>query len=153
MIFLGLIASCSSDDIDVPQTRSAGNFVGVAHDAPLSNTEIKIYDWSSGSKGTLLAETTTDSLGGYSIELTTTDRPVLIVAGDDGSYIEEASGQVINLEYGQNISAVTNYESGETLDLQITPFTHLARCYATYLVDEGTAVQDALNLANSKIAG
>ncbi|MCP4235735.1 MAG: hypothetical protein GY770_19515, partial [Aestuariibacter sp.] len=117
------------------------------------NTDIKIYDWSSGSKGDLLAETTTDATGDYSIELISADKPVLIVAGDEGSYIEEASGQVINLEYGQNISAVTNYESGETLDLQITPFTHLAQCYATYLVSEGIAVQDALNLANSKIAG
>ncbi|MCP4492570.1 MAG: hypothetical protein GY820_35480 [Gammaproteobacteria bacterium] len=153
MLIVLAVAGCGGSGSDTPPVRPAGKFVGVAHDAPLINADIKIYDWSSGSRGSLLAETTTDYNGDYNIELTSQDKPILIVAGDSGSYVEEASGRSINLEYGQNITAVTNYESGETVNLQITPFTHLAQCYARYLIDNGTAVQDALNLANSKIAG
>ncbi len=151
-----LVAGCGSSSSgggnDIPPVRSAGKLAGVAHDAPLRNAEVKIYDFTSGRKGELLSQTTTDAVGDYSINITTADKPILIVAGDSGSYSEEASGRSINLAVGQNISAVTYYQSGETLSLQVTPFTHLARCYAEYLVSEGESVPDALNLANSKIA-
>ncbi len=151
-----LLASCGSgsgsDSGGLPPVRSAGKLSGVAHDAPLRNADVKIYDFTSGSKGELLSETATDDAGDYQISITTADKPILIVAGDNGTYTEEASGRSISLSAGQNISAVTYYQSGETLSLQVTPFTHLARCYAEYLVGEGESVPDALNLANSKIA-
>ncbi len=137
---------------DLPPTRPAGSFSGVAHDAPLRNAQIKIYDWSTGKKGALLGQTETDGDGNYALELVSEDKPIMIVAGDSGAYTEEASGKSIGLSAGQNISAITNYQSGETLTLQVTPFTNLARCYAEYLVAEGESVPDALNLANSKIA-
>ncbi len=151
-----LVSGCgggtSGGGNDIPPVRSAGKLAGVAHDAPLRNADVKIYDFTAGSKGELLSQTKTDENGDYSINITTADKPILIVAGDSGSYTEEASGKSINLAAGQNISAVTYYQSGEILSLQVTPFTHLARCYAEYLVSDGESVPDALNLANSKIA-
>lgn len=137
---------------DLPPVRTSGTVAGVAHDAPLRNATVKVYDWTTGQRGALLAETQTDSDGNYDIQITTDDKPVMVTAGDNGSYVEEASGRSISLTEGQNISAITYYQSGETLSLQVTPFTHLARCYAEYLINDGESVADALNVANSKLA-
>ncbi len=150
-----ILSSCgSSDGVNGGNApvRTAGQFSGVAHDAPLKNATVKVYDWSNGERGALIAETTTDSSGNYQLQITTSDKPVMITAGDKGTYTEEASGRTITLTEGQYISAITNYQSGEILTLQVSPFTHLARCYAEYLIDNGESVPDALNLANSKMA-
>jgi hypothetical protein len=133
-------------------TRPPGTVEGVAHDAPLINAPIKVYAWDSGSKGGLLGSGSTGPDGDYELSITSPSRPVLVVAGDGGSYVEEASGVSVSLVAGQTLSAITNYESGQKITVQVTPFTHLAACYAEYLLGKGDRVVDAITLSNSMVS-
>ncbi len=137
---------------DVPDTRSPGTLEGVAHDAPLINAPVKVYAWDSGTKGELLGSGTTGPDGDYELTITSPSRPVLVVAGDGGSYVEEASGVSVSLVAGQTMSAITNYVSGQKITVQVTPFTHLAACYAEHLLNEGEIPADAITVSNSMVS-
>jgi len=148
-----LLSACgNSGGGGVADSRDASVVSGVAHDAPLVNSPVRIYAWDGGTKGELLATTTTDSKGDYETTLNTHDRPILIEAGGGGSYTEEASGVRVNLKSNQFMTAVTQYQSGKAIDVQMTPLSTIAACYADYLVSTGTLVTDSINFANAKFS-
>ncbi len=131
-----------------------GTATGVAHDAPMVNAAVRAYSWENGIASPILGETQTDDVGDYSLEITSLDDELIIQAGITGYYIEESSGTRIDLRDGEYLTAIVGYEVGDTINAQITPMTHLAACYATYLVDnEGLNRVDARIQANGKFSG
>ena len=145
---LFLSASCSDGGSDLPERRPVSTVLGVAHDAPLVSAPVEMYSWS-GSRGDLLTVGTTSSTGEYRFELSAPDQSVYIKAGGGGSYTEENSGKVVTLEGGQYLSALAFHTTGENITFQVTPYTHLATCYAEYLIDQNYSVFDAITIASS----
>jgi hypothetical protein len=131
-----------------------GEAKGVAHDAPMIGATVRAYSWEQDIGSTILGETQTDSKGDYALEIASEDAELIIQAGLDGYYLEEASGTRIDLGSNDYLTAIVGYEVGDIIDVQITPMTHLAACYADYLVErEGIGRVDARIRANSKFSG
>lgn len=131
-----------------------GEARGVAHDAPMIGSTVRAYSWEQDIGSTILGETQTDSKGDYALEIASENAELIIQAGLDGYYLEEASGTRIDLGSNDYLTAIVGYEVGDVVDVQITPMTHLAACYADYLVErEGIGRVDARIRANSKFSG
>ena len=82
----------------VPTEKDA--ISGVASKGPISGATVRIYRvTSSGSTGTLIAETTTNSTGSYSVEFDAESNPV-IVRVTAGSYFDEQSGNAVSSRLG-----------------------------------------------------
>ena len=60
-------------------------------------------------------------------------QPIQIRVGHTGYYIEEATGERIDLFPEDEITAITYYEEGDSLDVTVSGFTHLAAAYAQCL--------------------
>lgn len=131
-----------------------GEAKGIAHDAPMVGATVRAFSWAQGIGSAILGEAQTDSQGGYTLEIASEDVELIVQAGLDGYYLEEASGTRIDLGNNDYLTAIVGYEVGDTINVQITPMTHIAACYANYLVErEGIGRSDARIRANSKISG
>lgn len=138
---------------DLPPIRPAATVEGTAFDGLVINGEVRIFDWNSGNKGSLLAETVTDGKGLYSVDIQSSDGPILIeVSG--GYYIEESSGIQVQLRRDKNykLMAVINYRSGVPVTVSATFFTTVAAGYAEYLVSQGVSPINAVINANEEIS-
>ncbi len=139
---------------DFASSVRKGEARGVAHDAPMIGATVRAFSWEQGIGSTILGETQTDSKGNYALEIASEDAELIVQAGLDGFYLEEASGTRIDLGSNDYLTAIVGYEVGDVVDVQITPMTHLAACYADYLVErEGIGRVDARIRANSKFSG
>ena len=134
-----------------------GSVSGKAFDGLILNGTVSVYDFSTGTKGALLGQATTDGSGLYSLSLQVESRPVLLeITG--GYYIEEAGA--VGYEYtgraefnGQKLTALANYTTGAALNTSVTTYTHLAAGLAAYEISKGTAVSTAINDANNRVSG
>lgn len=133
---------------DLPDSRPEGAAKGIAQHGPIVNAEISAYDWD-GSRGDHRGTTRTDGEGKYSLDISVSDRPLLI-GSREGSYSEESTGRSVQMG-NDELTAVIFYESGRDVDVQLTYFTTLATCRAEYLIkEEGQTVGNAINQANNE---
>lgn len=149
------LSSCNgvpgSSDVDIPSQRPTGTVSGFVVDDPIATADVRVFAFDDGVKGALLASTTTDSTGAYSLELRSKDRPVLVeISG--GYYNELLSGQRIELNGAQQLTAVSDYRSGQPLTTMVTPLTHLAAALAQYKIAQGGTVQAAITAANREVS-
>ncbi len=135
----------------LPPERPAGTINGRVVDGTIIDSQINVYSFENGSIGELLASTTSNNEGSYTIELQQKNQAVLIEA-TGGSYIEEASGTLVNLQPGQRLRSIVNYDSGN-LDVNITPLTHLATALTEQKISQGMIAQDAIDEAVAEISG
>ena len=75
-------------------TIPVGSVSGISFDGLILNGTVSVYDFTTGAKGALLGQTTSDSSSGlYSLSLQVESRPVLVeITG--GYYVEEAGAAV-----------------------------------------------------------
>ncbi len=146
-----LLAACGGGGSGgVPPVRPASTVSGNAAAAEIQNGQVAVYALDSNGKGALLASTTTDAQGFYSLDLQIPSQPVLIeVRG--GHYIEEASGIDVRIADGQVLRAVARYQSGQPLSLMVTPLTQLAAGLAQYRIVKGTDPATAVDSALSDV--
>ena len=133
----------------LPSERPSGTITGTAFDGLILNGTVKIYSWSSAGKGALLGEGNTDSLGDYSITLSSSATQPVFIEVTGGRYIEEASGRNIPLQATDKLYAVVNYTQGESVTTSVTYFTTIATGYAEYLTQTGTGAAKAIDTANA----
>ena len=135
--FTILVASCGGSggsDSSIPPVRPTGTLSGLAYDGPIAGGTVSAYRWDNGRKGGLVGSAITNSLGEYTLDVSTTEGFLLLeITG--GSYLEEASGTVVTLSPKDKLSTLIFYENGAVIDAQITHFTHWASCLAAYLLD------------------
>lgn len=150
-----LLAGCgeggdSSNNVPPPVPTSAVN--GAAVDGLIMNGTIRIYDFSTGNKGALLAETTTDNDGLYDVELQSESGSILIEL-TGGSYVEESTGVTVALDINGNeiLTALTNHVAGEPVTIAVTAYTHVAAALARHLITTGESVENAIYTANHRI--
>ena len=123
-----VIISCSSGDGGgLPSSLSVQTISGNAVDAIITNANISAYAWDDGIKGALLGESTIDGEGYYELDISSRDRPVLLVVSN-GRYTEEASGINVDMQEGQVLTALIYYKQDTDISVQINPFTHFAAC-------------------------
>jgi len=135
----------------LPPERPAGTINGRVVDGTIINSQINVYSFENGSVGELLASTTSNNEGSYTIALHQKNQAVLIEA-TGGSYIEETSGTLVTLQPGQRLRSIVNYDSGN-LDVNITPLTHLATALTEQKISQGALAQDAIDEAVAEISG
>lgn len=149
-----LVSGCggSGGGSDTPPERPTSAVSGRAVDALIRNGTVTVYSWRGGSRGAELGSGRTDDEGHYEIEIQAEDQPILVQI-EGGTYTEEASGQDVSLRDGEQLLAVTNYTSGEPIDVMLTPYTTLQTALAEYNVAQGVETNNAIAQATSTIAG
>jgi hypothetical protein len=129
-----------------------GSVSGIGFDGLLINSDISIYDFTSGTKGALLGHAVSDTSGLYKISLQSESRPILVEASG-GYYMEEAgSGFQVKLTTKHRLTAVANYTMGAIPRVSTTNYTHLAAGLAAYNISKGAVVATAINEANNRVS-
>ena len=145
------IAACGGSG-NLPAQRPAAVVSGAAVDAPIINGNVAIYAFADGQAGALLGSGVTDNGGNYSVSIRSADQPIL-VAVSGGYYIDEATGQQVDLLPGQSLTTLANYQSGTPLTVMVTPFTHLAAGLAEYdIAQRGISPASAIDTANKLVS-
>ena len=134
-------------------TIPVGSVSGISFDGLIINGTVSVYDFTTGAKGALLGQTTSDGTSGlYSLSLQVESRPVLLeITG--GYYVEEAGPSVQHRSRSvqmQKLTALANYTTGTPLKVAVTTYTHLAAGLAAFEISKGTAVSTAINDANNR---
>lgn len=131
-------------------TIPVGAVSGTSFDGLIINGTVSVYDYTTGAKGALLAQATTDGKGLYGLSLQVESRPVLLEL-TGGYYVEEAGTNAnISLDPQHKLTAVANYITGTSLKVAITTYSHLAAGLAAFEIKNGVAVATAINDANSR---
>ena len=150
-VLLFSLYSCGGGSDALPPERPAGVVDGHAVDAVISGGIVSVYAFDGGEKGKLIGSAVTDQEGYYSLDLRAPSQPILVeITG--GSYVEEASSVSVSLVAGQVLRAVTHYESGQPVNVMVTPLTNLAAGLAEYKVKGGTSVENAITEASTAIS-
>lgn len=148
-----LLSACGSGgggSSDSATERPSGEAKGIAQHGPVRNANISAYDWSTGTKGRFINSTQSDDVGEYSLSIQHADAPILI-SSNGGDYTEEANSRSVSMG-NDELMAIQFYESGNTVDAQLTFFTTVSACLAAKLVSDGVTVGNAINEANSKLS-
>lgn len=134
------------------QSITGASISGLAVKGPIGNGTVTAYVISaSGTQGTAIADTTTSGSGNYSLTLGNYTGPVFLEL-TGGSYIDEATGQTINVPTtpGSGLQAVVSHVTTEsTLEVQITPLTTMAAARARGMVGGFTAA--TIEAANKQV--
>ena len=84
-------------------TIPVGSVSGTAFDGLILNGTVSVYDFSTGAKGALLGQATTDGNGLYALSLQVESRPVLVEI--TGGYYVEVLAQMHKSHWIQNTSS------------------------------------------------
>lgn len=146
LIFLVLSFGCSSSNSTNSNNGNPG-LSGVVQLARVSGATISVYAVSdSGEVGELLAQTTSDSDGAYSVSLGSYTGQVL-VKSEGGVYTDEAT----NLP----TTAATLYalvDSSEASTAPVTPISTLIKERTLALVTGGSSIEEAHDLSEAYVA-
>lgn len=107
---------------------SQSNLQGFAYKGPIAQGTLKVYLLNQdGTRATTpIASTTTDGNGRYQLQIPIlVDTPVDIVL-TGGSYVDEATGNVVSLRSQDQLEAYANVPANGILTAQVTPLTTLA---------------------------
>jgi len=149
--FTLFVGGCGGSSSSTPSPVPTTTVSGVTFDAPIQNGLVKIYSFASGLPGAVLGTGATDPQGKFSISIQSENQPIL-VAVTGGSYIEEASGKIVQLQDGQALYAVQNFVMSQSVSVAVSYYTTLATGYAEYLVGKGTSVSVAVDQANAQFS-
>lgn len=156
LVLFGLVcfvyASCIKRGGAVSSTSDEVVLItGVASLNRVKDADVKFSTLNSdGSKGQILANTKSDNEGKFEANVPKTDRPVIVTI-ENGSYNDEATGELKNLEKGEEYSAVID-SVNEARTVAVTPLTHIAAQASIEAIKNGTEVANAVKGANKDIA-
>lgn len=144
-------AACGGGGGATPQPSKV-TVSGVASKGLIDNGTINIYAANNnGTKGNLLATTTTDSFGHYTVEINNYTGPVVVEA--TGTYTDEATGQTKTIDTAAPLRAALPSLSGSAASIAVTPLTDLAYQKAQTAMANSTDAATAIANANSQVSG
>ena len=150
LVSLGVLLPGCGSDTELPPERPVGTVAGKVFDSAISGAQITVYAFGDGIRGARLGGTTTDAFGDYSVEIQSKDQLILIEA-TGGSYIEQATETAVTIPSGQALQAIVDFQSGATIEVVVTPLTHLVSGLTSFKVDNGTPAMQAFTEARSTI--
>lgn len=120
------------------------------------NCTVVIRSFVSGIPGAIIATGTTDSDGYCGLNVATESQPIHISLSE-GRYFEQSNGNFVDMESGQEITAVYNFNKADC-SITVSPLTHLAaisaeHSYSAGKVDYSDAAVDSANATISQIYG
>ena len=161
-LILLLLGSCSGgeDSNSKPPPVGPTYISGVAIDGPIKDGQVTTYEIINGRIGNALASSDpTPDNGNYSLTFTRvadSPEPILIELRG-GSYIDEMSGEEIELTPDQPLRAYTTFETGQNITVNLNAITHLSSCLTQQLfenMDEGSRdFRKAIATADQSIVG
>lgn len=135
-------SNSSGNNIGTNQPLSGNVISGVASKGIIASGKIKIFSLKSdGSKGDLLAATSTDSNGEFTATVGFYTGPILVEAS--GDYQDEATGQQMTIAESSPMRAAHNNVTGNAT-VSVTPFSEMAVQIAASLTP--TNILNANNL-------
>ncbi|HJV36670.1 MAG TPA: hypothetical protein VJ604_16480, partial [Geomonas sp.] len=153
-VIMALFAGCGggSSTPSPPPATSKTYASGTASAGLIKNGTIQIYAANSdGSKGTLLASTTTDSQGQYTVTVQNYQGPVVIEA--TGSYVDEATSATTTIPASAPLRAGSMVSGdGSSIKIAVTPLTELAYRQAVAAAAGGTPIGTAISNANNQVS-
>jgi alpha-tubulin suppressor-like RCC1 family protein len=158
IVLTAMLAACGGGggySASPPPPPAAMNVVkGQVVDAYVAGASVSAYRVNAdGTQGALIATTTTDSSGNYSLNLGAYTGPVYLTS-TGGTYVDTASGQTVDLTgTGLILSAIIPNASG-TVTAEITPLTTMAAQLVPTLVagPPASSASAAATTANSLIS-
>ena len=148
------ISACTKNDGEQPLERPTATASGFTHDARIRNATVRIYaiDENAVKTDELLGEGVSDDEGFYEITLQAPSQPILLETCN-GNYTEEFSGVNVILEQTTCLKAFTFYESGEPINVMLTPLTTIAAGLVEYKVqNENININNAITEATTAIS-
>jgi len=136
------LSSCSDDSADQSSTISGSAVKGY-----VGSATVDVYQYvDNGQRGTLLASTSTDSRGNYSVSFNF--RGIVEVVVSDGSYKDEASGTTVTLgtESLRNIVSIDQ----RTKTVAVTALTTIVAEHVN--ANAGAGIETAIANANAKVS-
>lgn len=138
MLTSGLIMASLylSGCVDVPEhiisdnTLPETNISGIVTITPVSNTTVRVFSYDNGTKGEVLAESTTLDDGSFSLTLSARSQPLLIQT-TGGAYTDQSNSVTMDLD-PYSLRSVVYLDAGSDMTLAITPFTNIAAGLADY---------------------
>jgi len=129
VVLATMLAACSGGggySAPPPPPPAMNAVKGQVVDAFVAGATVSAYQVNAdGTQGTLIATTTTDSSGNYSLNLGAYSGPVYLTS-TGGTYTDTATGQTVDLTgTGLVLSAIIPSASG-TVTAEITPLTTMA---------------------------
>ncbi len=131
------------------------NLQGLAYKGPVAQGTLKVYILNQdGTRTTTpIASAITDENGRYQLQVPIlVDTPVDIVL-TGGSYVDEATGNVVSLRPQDQLEAYTNVPANGILTAQVTPLTTLAAALSRRLRSvDGQSLSVSMTNATSEIS-
>lgn len=142
LVFLTMFASCS-DDAETSQSNLSGSAVK----GLVANGKVEVYQVTEiGQRGDLLASTTTNASGEFDISVD--HKGVVEVVVKEGSYVDEASGETVELGTDNELSSMV--KAGSASNVAVSALTTIASARASAQADQG--LETAIANANNKVA-
>lgn len=138
------------NSIDLPLDRPSSTISGSAAGGFLKNADIQVYALDK-TLSEHLGSGVVNEQGEIVLELTAQNQFILIQASG-GIYIEPSSGKEITLFESNVITTVAKYQSGEPLQIELTPFTHLATSLIRYHLLQDMPIEAAQQNATKLFA-
>lgn len=104
---------------------------------------------ANGTPGTLLASTTTDANGDFSVAANLGATDVIVITASGGTYVGEATGLTVTLGSSDTLMAVV---PPNTDVVAVTPLTNMAAMRAETLAASGADLSTAASSANTGVA-
>ncbi len=142
-----LFSSCGLgvNSIEVPIERPSSIISGSGSGEFLKKSQIQVYALAN-SPNEYLGSGEINEEGQLILELTAPSQFILVQASE-GVYIEPSSGMEILLPEGYVLTTVAKYQTGEALQVELTPFTHLATSLIRYNLSKGMSIETAYQQA------
>lgn len=149
VVVLIIGAGCDVNDKtkNTPKELNTATIKGVAEYT--QGATVKVFDFTSGTKGRIYADAVTDSTGNFSVTSKTFSRPLLFEAGPGSLY--DVDGNYKPFER-YNFRALVNYKYGAETPVTVSALTTIAAGLAEYYMGAGLAVEAAIEKANTQIS-
>lgn len=153
ILFVLLLSACGGGGSGAPQAIPKTTVSGAVVDGLIFNGTVSAYDFSTGKKGALFGEATTNSITGlYSMTIQVESRPLLLEL-TGGYYNEEmAPSAQVQLDASDKLYALVNFTTGEPITTSVTTYTTLAAGLAANQIASGVPVATAINNANDRVS-
>ena len=135
----------------LPPERPEGVISGMVMDGNVTDTEVTVYAFSDGVRGEVLGSGVVDEAGNFNIGIRSSNKPILIEARG-GAYIEQTTKQIVKLSDDQFLQAITEYESGKSLNIAITPLSHIAVALIIYKMNKGILPAKAISESYDEVS-
>ncbi len=130
-------------------TGMNGMIGGTAVKGPVGGATVTAYSLSNGMMSAQLSSGTTDSQGGFTMNIGGYTGPLMLQMSG-GTYLDEATGLTMTMAPGDVMTAVVSSVTSSTLSgIQITPLTSMAQAMAQHMT--GGMTEANIAAANTAI--